>query len=615
MEELLFSEFPGIGSETWKELILKDLKGASYDKVQWDTEEGFSIEPFYRAEDLESLDLPTFRRKEKGWLITEPVYQNQSITVANEEAKSLLAKGADSLLFYSHEEAGNQFGIPLPAPEDLQRLFSGLDLKKTPVVLSLANRTPDFAKTIRSFAKDAKQILADYDPFGSALLCGEMGASEEKVKSNLASLVSSSGSERFICVHSYYLRESGSTISQELAYSLAWAVEYLNILIESGTKPSVAAESIWFWAGIGSDYFTEIAKFRSLRTLWAKILDAYEPGLGEKSPAQIHASTTEWNFTAYDPYVNMLRGTTAAMSAIIGGTDSVTVHPFDKVYHDSNEFGLRIARNSQLLLRHESHLDKVEDPSAGSYYLESLTHKLCEVSWGEFQTVEKDGGFYKSLLDGKIQSKVESTEKKKREAVSSRKQTLLGTNQYPLASERHADLNDSIAKTSDQLKAPAQTKFKRLNYLRLSWDFDRLRFATDAHFEKTKSVPKVFLLTIGNLGMRKARAAFSSNYIGCLGYTIQDNLGFNSIEEGIQAAKNFKADIVVLCSSDEEYVELIPEFCEGMKKNLPTVWRIVAGYPKDLISKSESEGIEDFIHLKRNVIEFMEKAQKKLGVL
>ncbi|BDA80823.1 methylmalonyl-CoA mutase [Leptospira kobayashii] len=614
MEDLLFSEFPGTGSQTWKDLILKDLKGASYDKVQWETEEGFSIEPYYRAEDLEALDLPTLQRKEKGWLITDPIYQNQSITLANEEAKSLEKKGADALLFYSHEEAGNRFGIPLPGPDDLQRLFSGLDLKKTPVILSLANRTPDFAKEIRSFAKEAKQILTDYDPLGSALLCGEMGGSEEKIKSNLATLVSS-GSERFICIHSYYLRESGSTITQELAYSLAWAVEYLNILIESGAKPSVAAGSVWFWTGIGSDYFTEIAKFRSLRVLWAKILDAFEPGLGEKSPAQIHASTTEWNFTAYDPYVNMLRGTTAAMSAVIGGADSVTVHPFDKVYNDSNEFGVRIARNSQLLLRHESHLDKVDDPSSGSYYLESLTHKLCEVSWTEFQSVEKDGGFYKSLLDGKIQSKIESSEKKKREAVSSRKQTLLGTNQYPLASERHSDLQDSIGKSNDRINAPVQTKFKRLNYLRLSWDFDRLRFATDVHFEKTKSVPKVFLLTIGNLGMRKARAAFSSNYIGCLGYTIQDNLGFDSIEEGIQAAKNFKADMVVLCSSDEEYIELIPAFCEGMKKNLPNVWRVLAGFPKDLISKSESEGIEDFIHLKRNVIEFMEKAQKKLGVL
>ncbi|TGN19647.1 methylmalonyl-CoA mutase family protein [Leptospira idonii] len=614
MESSLFAEFPETSTEDWKNTIIKDLKGLPYEKIQWETEEGFLIEPFYRKEDISSETLPRIHRKDRGWKITEGIVSS-SVTLANEDAKALRKKGVDSFVFFSHEENGATYGIPLSQPNDLSRLVADLDLKEIPVLFSLSGRTPDFAKEIRSLAQGAKQVLADYDPFGNALLCGDLGATEEKTKSNLASLVSGASNEKFICVHSYYLRESGSTVTQELAYALAWGLEYLNILIESGRDLDSAAESIWFWTGIGSDYFTEIAKFRALRILWAEILNAYKPGLGEAHPIHIHASTTEWNFTAYDPYVNMLRGTTAAMSAVMGGADSVSVHSFDKVYKDGNEFGSRIARNSQLLLRHESHLDKVEDPSSGSYYLEVLTKKLSEVAWAKFQEIEKEGGFHKSLLNGTIQSQVDLSAKKKRESVSTRKQTLLGTNQYPLSSERQIELKHSISKTEKKISVPNEGKYKRLNPLRVSYDFDRLRNATDVYFEKNKSVPKVFLLTIGNLGMRKARAAFGLNYIGCLGYEIIDNLGFTSVEEGVQAAKKANADIVVLCSSDEEYAEFIPQFADSMKTILPKAWKIVAGYPKDLISIAEEKGIEDFIHLKRNLVEFMEKAQKKLGLI
>jgi len=608
---LLFSEFPEVTNEEWKNTILKDLKGQPFERIEWKTEDDLTLLPYYRKENLPP-SLPSIPRNERGWKITESILKNESIALANQTAKSALQNGAEALLIYSHEEGGQSYGVPVHSPEELSALFNGIDLRITPIILSLANRTPDFTKKIRNLSEGAAQILADYDPYGTALLCGELGATEEKAKTNISDLVSSSDSHRLICVHSYYLRDSGASISQELSYALAWGVAYLNLILESGKSISDAAKSIWFWMGVGSDYFTEISKIRAFRILWSQVLNAYEPELGEKTKALIHSSTTSWNFTAYDPHVNILRGTTAAMSAVLGGSDYVHVSPYNSVYSLTNEFGNRLARNTQLLLRHESHLDKVEDPASGSYYLEVLTQKLAEKAWNHFQEIEKIGGFHVCLLDGGIQNEIDSSAKQKRDAAASKKQTLLGTNQYALAKERHPELLENIEKVKKLLDFPNTGKYKRLDPLRLSWDFDRLRILTDLHIAKGKPAPKVFLLTIGDLTMRKARAGFSSNFIGCLGYEIIDHIGFSSLEEGISEAKKTNSDIVVLCSSDEEYATLIPEFISLIKKEIPSVWPIVAGYPKDLITKANELGVTDFIHMKSNLIEFMEKAQARL---
>ncbi len=610
MNELLFSEFPEISKDDWKNTIIKDLKGQPYEKIQWQTHDGILIEPFYRKEDLPK-SLPNLQKSERGWWITDQILIATSIEDANKQAKLSLANGADAILFTAHAEGGKSFGVPIQNPKEVASLLAGIDLSKTPVILSLANRTPEFATAINEASATAKLVLGDYDPYGTAILCGELGATEQDVITHLKNLCSKTKNTKHTAIHSYYLRDAGASISQELSFALSWGVEYLNILVDSGVSPEMAANSIWFWMGVGSDYFTEIAKFRAFRILWAQILNAYKPGLGDSHQPIIQAMTTEWNFTAYDPHVNILRGTTAAMSAVIGGSDFVIVSPFDRFYTNQSEFGVRIARNSQLLLRHEAHLDKVEDPANGSYYLELLTIELARTAWSSFQSTEKDGGFHKALKSGTIQSTIESSARKLRDEVSSKKQTLLGTNQYPLTTERHPELKENIDKTKTILDFPNNHTYKRIDPVRLSYDFDRLRLKTDLHVASGKPVPKVFLLTIGDLTMRKARAGFASNFIGCLGYEIKDSNGFASIKEGIAAAKQANANIVVLCSSDEEYANLIPEFGDAIKTELPNAWAIVAGYPKDLISLAESKGIGDFIHLKRNLIEFMEKAQNR----
>ncbi|TGM78035.1 methylmalonyl-CoA mutase family protein [Leptospira bouyouniensis] len=599
MNEFLFSDFPEVSTEDWKNQILKDLKGNPWDKVTWETEEGFKIEPFYRKEDLPVL--PRVFKRNPGWKVTESV-------TTNSEANSLSEKGVDAVILISHEENGTHYGCKIASPSDLETLAKSIG--GIPLIVSLTTRTPNFAQTLKKLIPSHNTVLGDFDPYGTALLCGELGCEENSIGTSFASL---SGTKGFagVGIHSLYLRDSGASISQELAYSLAWGVDYLNQHLDAGVSIEDAAANIWFWMGIGSDYFTEIAKFRVMRILWTEILNAYKPGLGESLPALILAQTSNFQYTAYDPYVNMLRGTTAAMSAVIGGADFISVSPFDSEYTTKQELGKRIARNAQLLLRYESFLDKVEDPASGSYYLEVLTKKLAETAWEKFQSIEKDGGFGASLKKGIIQKEITTRASKKREALASKKEILLGTNQYPLPTERHSELKDSISESEKRISYSEKSTYERLVPLRLSFEFDKWRNKTDLLVASGKKAPKVFLLTIGDLTMRKARAGFSSNFIGCLGYEIIDNLGFSSVKEGVTKAKELGAEIVVLCSSDEEYATYLPEFVSEMKSQLPNSWKLLAGYPKDLISQAESLGIDDFIHMKRNLVGFMEKAQTK----
>ncbi|MCT8335471.1 methylmalonyl-CoA mutase family protein [Leptospira sp. 85282-16] len=599
MNEFLFSDFPEVSTEDWKNQILKDLKGSPWDKVTWETEEGFKIEPFYRKEDLSKL--PRVYKRNPGWHVTE-------IVSAESELTNLSKNGADAVVLVAETQNEKSPTLKINSSADLERL-AGLT-GNLPLVVALGDKTPTFSDSLKKLISSHNTVLSDFDPYGSALKNGELGTDENTIGKTLSSLAGTKGFAG-VGIHSYYLRDAGASIGQELAYSLSWGVDYLNRHLDAGVSIEEASSNLWFWMGIGSDYFTEIAKFRAFRILWTEILNAYKPGLGETLPALIVARTSNFQFTAYDPHVNMLRGTTSAMSAVMGGADFVTVLPFDSEYSTQQELGKRIARNSQLLLRYESFLDKVEDPAAGSYYLEVLTKKLAETAWAKFQELEKDGGFGEALKKGSIQKEISVRAEKKRNALANKKEILLGTNQYPLASERHPELKSSLEETKGQISTQKQSTYLRLLPVRLSYEFDKWRNLTDNHVAEGKKLPKVFLLTIGDLTMRKARAGFSSNFLGCLGYEIIDNLGFSSVKDGVTKAKELRCEIVVLCSSDEEYAAYLPEFASEMKSLLPNSWKLLAGYPKDLITQAESLGIDDFIHMKRNIVEFMEKAQTK----
>jgi methylmalonyl-CoA mutase len=318
----------------------------------------------------------------------------------------------------------------------------------------------------------------------------------------------------------------------------------------------------------------------------------------------IHAITSRFNQSLFDPYVNLLRTQTEAMSATIGAVDSLTVLPFDSTFETPTEFAERIAVNQQLLLKEESHFDKITDPSSGSYYIESLTNSLAAQAWKLFLETEETG-FYEALKAGTVQDSINASAEERFKALANRREILLGTNQYPNFTEK-SPLNPPQGDLAacDCYKGD-DTPLKKLNTCTLATSFNELRLMT----ERSGKTPKVFMLTIGNLAFRLARSQFSSNFFACAGYDIIDNLGFNTVEEGVKAARAKDADIVVLCSSDDEYVTLAPEAFDLLKHGKELF--VVAGAPA-CMDELKAKGIEYFINVRSNVLQVLQMFNDKL---
>ncbi len=351
-------------------------------------------------------------------------------------------------------------------------------------------------------------------------------------------------------VAAHRFHDAGGTVVQELGYGIAEAI---------GRLP-VAAE---FSFAIGSNFFFEIAKLRAARLLWSRVCDA---------KMIIHARTSRWNKTIYDPYNNVLRATTEAMSAAIGGCDTLFVAPFDSVYREPEGDSRRLARNTQLILKHEAWFDRVVDPAGGSYYVEVLTDSIAREAWKLVEEVQAAGGFTRAGAG--IDAGIAKSRAKKEAAVASRRQTVVGTNNYPNTKER---MLDRVQEISGPRAAEA---------------FEQIRLAT----ERSGKTPKFLLAEIGDLKMRKARSGFIRNFLGCGGFDIHAE-SFASAEDAAKAAVEQKADAVALCSSDAEYAQLAPALVGALKAAGSTAPVIIAGPPQDSLSGM------DFIHLRSNAVE------------
>ncbi len=612
-KERLFSEFSPVSTENWKNKIVEDLKGADYDKKMiWRTSEGFNVNPFYRKEDIplgcgaeKPGEFPYTRgtKSDNNWLVRQDI-DLPSAQEANARARKILGEGVDSLAFKVKGK--------LVTPEYIPALLEGIDAEKVELNFNVCvGKVVDFTHLLveylrqRGFNLEKVRGSIGYDPIAKEMLAGKNLDNYTEVIKALVEATSALPQYRCIAVNSCKLNNAGAYITQELGYALAWGNEYLNAATEAGVPVDAVAKNIKFNMGISSNFFMEIAKFRAARMLWAKIVEQYSPECKCACKMALHAETSEFNLTLFDAYVNMLRTQTEAMSAAIAGVDSITVTPYDAVYEAPTDFALRIAKNQQLILKHESHLGKVTDPAGGSYYIESLTASIAAEAWKLFLAVEEEGGFRKAVKEGKVQAAVEEAGNSRRIALARRKEILLGTNQYPNFSELSGGKSplEKGYGCGCNNEAPAAAT---LSIRRLGEEFEQLRIATEASGKR----PKAFMLTIGNLAMRQARAQFSCNFLATAGYEVIDNLGFKSVEEGVAAAMEAKADIVVLCSSDDEYAEYaVPAFKAIGDKAI----FIVAGAPA-CSEELKAAGIENFIHVRVNVLETLKALNAKLGI-
>jgi len=619
----LFTDFPEVTTQEWENLINADLKGADYDKkLIWHTVEGFNVKPYYRAEDLDNIaylntnpaQAPFVRGNKQdnnNWDIRQDVTEDD-LAKANAIALDTVKKGATAI---------GMKVVDVLSTDNMATLLKGIDLTKIKIHFissySYVHTFDIFLDYLGKNKIDASKVKGsfNFDPFGYLLTHGDFYTTFENNMVEAEYLVKrctkSLPGFKVITVNGHYFHNAGSSIVQELAFTLASANEYLYNLTSKGFKVDELTPLFQFSFAVGSNYFMEIAKIRAARLLWAKIVEQYKPESKDAMKVFINNTTSNWNKTVYDPYVNMLRAATEAMSAAIGGADSICVTPFDAPFKDEDDFSDRIARNQQIILKEEAYLDKIVDVSAGSYYIENLTDSIANYSWQLFKKVEELGGFAEAVKAGFVQDEVSKTAQQRDMDIANRKVTILGTNQYPNLLE---NMLDKI-QNDDYEDEEKPSKYKKLTAYRGSEAFEDLRLATEIFVEEGNKKPAVFLLTYGNLAMRKARATFATNFFGCAGYDILDNAGFKTIEDGIKEALNSKAEVVVICSSDEEYVEIVPAIAKGLKDANDELTLTVAGYPKEHIEAFKEAGVDDFIHVKTNLITSLNEYHKALGII
>ena len=602
--EKLFDMFSPVSPEEWRAKAEVDLKGADFEKkMVWRTDEGFNVQPLYRGVDIKDFktidslpgEYPYVRgtRTNNDWQARQEI-DAADVKEANAKALDVLNKGITSLGFRLHDDF------------NLDVLLDGIYTDIAQVNFAVCpNKVVEFAKVLVAYLEKkgtADKFVGsiDFNPYKATFKKGKKFEGIAEVAAELLKVVAPVKGLRVLSVNSEMLSNAGAYIYQELGYALSWGNEWMAQLTDAGFSADEVASRIKFNMGISTIYFMELAKFRAARMLWAQIVKQYNPQCDCACKMVVHATTSRYSQTMFDSYVNMLRSQTQAMSAALASVDEITVTPFDAPYKKSDEFSERIARNQQLLLKEESHLDKVVDPAGGSYYIEQLTMSLAQVAWKLFLETEDKGGFKAAVESYDVTNAVNASANARFDKVAKRREQLLGTNQFP-----------NFTEVSDGKKAltcccacacEMEESAPVLNNKRLASQFEDLRQAT----ENAAHTPVVFMLTIGNLAMRLARAQFSDNFFGCAGYKLIDNNGFNTVEEGVEAAMAANADVVVLCSSDAEYPELIPGAIKALNGRAEFV---LAGPETD---EFKALGVTNFINVRTNVLSTLKAFNAKL---
>jgi methylmalonyl-CoA mutase len=615
----LFSEFPPTPKEKWIEKVSTDLKGADFNKkLVWRTLEGASIAPFYTSEDTDHLEyLKEFHNLNlnqtnpqtgaRSWILFEKV-RVEDEKAANKESQRAFHMGANGVNFIIDENR-------MP---DLALLIKNIYPNINPVKFTVQDNLDTLLKQYKEIIErnpdlELNDIMGgfDYDPLMHYTLSGNLN--EKGIEALAMALDSTKDIEDFkaLTVNGGHFHNSGANAAQEIALVISAAVEYIERLRSMDISLKDFLSGLEFSMAVGTNYFMEIAKIRALRVLFYNILKAYEVKDLNPRDILIHCESSVWTKTIYDPYVNMLRNTTEAMSAILGGCNSLSISAFDDIFSQPTEFSKRISRNISNLLREESHFNKVSDPAAGSYYIEELTDKLIESGLEVFQEIEREGGFVQAFEKGKIQEMIEASRDKKHDLISKRKEVFIGTNQYPNPSE-------SIDPSEITIKNPGVQKDQKILIpTRGTAQFEKLRLSTDRFIRKNgeDKRPTVFLSLMGeNKVMRKARASFSTGFFGCAGFKVVESSPSPDLFKAVHKAIESKADIVVMCGADEDYLSSGVDYTQAYKANSNGIL-LIAGNPEENRTALIEAGVSDFINLRTNLIDSLRNFQVQLNII
>ena len=704
----LLAEFPPVTYADWRKLVETELKGAPFEKRMCTaTYEGITLQPLYRREDMVNLphvnSLPGFapfvRGTSAGGYVKQPWAVSQEMIFSspsefNLAARNSLGRGLNALNMVldkatrdAHDpdsakpgEVGSG-GLSIATLADLERAIEGIDLEKTFLFVRSGASALPFAALLVALANKRRIKTAslngciEMDPLGVLAHEGVLPQSLAGAYQEMSVLTRWAADHapnlQTICVHSRSWHEAGGNAVQELAYMLATGVEYLRELNRRGIEVKTAAPRMRFAVTVGTNFFMEIAKLRAARLLWSRAVAA----LGGDEPAQklsLHVRTSRWNKTVCDPHNNLLRATVESFAGVLGGCDSMQVGAFDEVFRQPDDFSLRLARNTQLILQKECSLDHVIDPAGGSWFVETVTHELASRAWTLFQEVEKLGGMVAAMQAGVPQKAVAATAREKITNVGRRRDSIIGVNQYANTKEKPLEIpvTDTLAfqkHRADQVAshrtslgdAENEIVLEKLSAIlhlkdaqlfatcieavaagatlgeitrairggdgtvtaitpvcltRAAAQFEGLRAAAERHFAIHKIRPLVFLCNMGSLREHKARADFARGFFAAGGYDAISPKGFKTTEEAVTAFAESSARIAVICSTDENYPALVPPLVAGIRSRSPDAVIVLAGFPQDQIEAHKKSGVNEFMNIRADAAELLGKFHQQLGI-
>jgi len=602
----LAADFPVARQEDWRKLVDAVLKGAPFERLVSATYDGLSIKPLAgRRSDARPI---AARAAATPWQILARI-DHPDPALANKAALHELENGATGLSLVFAGAVGD-YGFGLPATEDaLRRALdgfdfgagAGLELDVSPQATAVID-----AALAKGFASSQRGIgiRVGHDPLGAMAIAGRTAKPWQDEAPHfarrLAALAREGFGGRLAAADGRVIHNAGGSEAQELAYVLAVALAYLRALEAEGVALDAARRMIFFRLAADAEQFLTIAKFRALRKLWARV----ETACGLTTEPTFVSAETAWRMMAQrDPQVNILRATIAVFAAALGGADAITVLSFTAARGLPDRFARRIARNTQLILLEESHLDKVADPAAGSGAVEDLTDELCRAAWALFREIEAAGGAARALASGLIHGNVAATYAKRAAATARRRDALTGVSIFPNLHE---------ANVAVELPAPPDKKATPENALRpirLAQPFEALRDASDRALTTTGARPKIFLANLGTQAEFTARSTFAKNFFEAGGIEAVTNDGFASREDMVAAFKASGARLACLCSSDEVYAREAVAAAQALSPLAKHLY--LAGRPAEQAALRRA-GVGTFIHAGCEALAILQAAHQAL---
>lgn len=660
--ESLFHEFPAVNTEEWKAQVQSELGEIPDGLLSWSSLEGVTMPAYLHREALddvrhvdsdgsppplaEATDAPA-----NAWIRCQRIHHPDPET-ANEHARAAAENGAHDLELIVAPTGVDDRGVRIHSVDDLATVLDGLDLEETGLHFGPVLAGPVLYGMLREILTDSgidpSSIRGSvaYDPVAG--LAADPSPSVDQAFALADSLTRDADDLpqiRSVTVDAGAYHKAGASAVQELACTLGALAERLARSTNRGLDLETLLGPLQVIVPISTSYFVELAKLRALRLLVPQVVKAFAEEDNTDvsfvpSDLFVHAKTSQRTETIYDPHLNMLRATTEAMTAVLGGCDALTVRPYDASLRPPDAFGERIARNTQLVLRHEAHLDQVADPAAGSYYVETLTDKLAQQAWEQFQTLEAKGGIVEALRNGTLQRDISETRKKRLDAVNEREHVLVGTTHYPaLDEQRRDDLAGPGVSFSNggppSLDAPSIDAIRHtlrngatldgvcvalrdetaaiepLPRIRVAENIESIRLRTEEYADAHDGPPRVLLAPIGPPTVRSTRATFARNFLGVAGLAIEEPLKFDTVDEAADTAVEQNADAVVLCSSNTAYADLAPALAAALTDRGHDALLLIAGAPDDI----DTDGVADlFIYQESPLKDTLERLQTHLGI-